>query len=74
MRPAAAARFALARTRLGSHVDSGLERDKEAQVMLSLLLTNIVRAVVAAGRVAKIVISQGCHPRRVICLFIYFLI
>ena len=31
---------------------------------------SIVRAVVAATRVAKMPISQGCHPRRV---FFYFI-
>ena len=65
---AAAARFTFAHTRL-SWFPRGLEREKEALVILFLLL--IVRAVVAANKVTKMTINQGCHPRRFFKSYIY---
>ena len=64
---AAAARFALARTYL---LFTGGVR-LESVFPCFFIYYIIVRVVIAATRVAKMTISQGCHPRRVFLLYIY---
>ena len=64
---AAAARFALARiTSIFMHY-----RRKKKLFSCFFIYYSRARAVVATGRVAKVAISQGCHPRRFILLYIY---
>ena len=62
---AAAAEFALARNTIEEL------RTVEGKKLSSLLFMyySIARAVVAVGMVAKMAISQGCHPRRFFFIF-----
>ena len=58
---AAATQFALARTSMISYYSIEERKHEES----FFVYYSIVRAGVAATRVAKMTISQGCHPRRV---------
>ena len=63
---AAATQFALARTSMISYYN--IEERKHDESFF--VYCSIVRAGVAATRVAKMTISQGCHSRRVFLLYI----